>query len=44
MNLKKTIVIVSDLKGEILKSRVDPCAKCGKRVIANSMMCTKCGN
>ena len=25
------------------KSKVDPCAKCGKKVIANSMMCTKCG-
>ena len=24
-------------------SRVDPCAKCGKRVMVNSVMCTKCG-
>ena len=42
MNLKKTKVMVSGLKGEILKSKVDPCAKCGKRVMANSMMRTKC--
>ena len=26
-----------------LKSKVDPCAKCGKRVKENSVMCTKCG-
>ena len=25
------------------KSKVDPCAKCGKRVMANSVMCTNCG-
>ena len=43
VNLKKTKVMVSGSKGEVLKSKVDPCAKCGKRVMANSMMCTKCG-
>ena len=42
VNLKKTKVMVSGSKGEILKSKFDPCAKCGKRVMANSMMCTKC--
>ena len=36
MNLKKIIVMVRGLKGEVLKSKVDPCAKCGKRVMANS--------
>ena len=40
MNLKKTKVMVSGSKGEVLKSKVDPCAKC---VTANSMTCTKCG-
>ena len=35
VNLKKTKVMVCDSKGEALKSKVDPCAKCGKRV-----MCT----
>ena len=43
VNLKKTKVMVSDLKGEVLKSKVNPCAKCAKRVMANSVMCTKCG-
>ena len=42
MNLKKTKVMVSGSKGEVLQSKVDPCAKCGKRVMANSVMCTKC--
>ena len=43
MNLKKTKEMVSGLKCEALKCKVDPCAKCGKRVMANSVMCTKCG-
>ena len=38
MNLKKTKVMASSSKGEVFSSKVDPCAKCGKRV-----MCTKCG-
>ena len=38
VSLKKTIVLGSGSKGKVLKSKVDPCAKCGKRV-----MCTKCG-
>ena len=42
VNLKKTKVMVSGLKAEVLKSKVDPCAKCGKRVMANLLMCTKC--
>ena len=42
MNLKKTKVIMSGSKGEILKRKVDPCAKCSKRVMENSVMCTKC--
>ena len=36
-------MIVSGSKGEVLKSKVDPCAKCCNRVMANSMMCTRCG-
>ena len=43
MNLNKTEVMLSGSKDEVLKSIVDPCAKCGKRVMANSVMCTKCG-
>ena len=38
-SLKKTKVMVSGSKGEVFKSKVDPCAKCGKRVVANSVMC-----
>ena len=34
---------MSRLKCEVLKSKVDPCAHGGKRVMANSVMCTKCG-
>ena len=34
----RTKVMVSDAKGEILKSIVDLSAKCGKRVMANSLM------
>ena len=30
-------------KEEILKSKVDLCAKCGRRVRANSVLCTNCG-
>ena len=43
MNLKKTKVMVSGTKSEVLKSKVDPCAKCDKRMMANLVMCTKCG-
>ena len=43
MNLKKTKVMLSGSKGNVLKSKVDSCAKCGKRVMANSVMCAKCG-
>ena len=38
VNLKKTKVMVSGSKGEVLKSKVDPC---GKRVMANLVMCGK---
>ena len=43
MKLKKIKVMVSGLKGEVLKSKVDPCVMCNKRVIGNLVMCTKCG-
>ena len=42
VNLKKTKVMVSGSKSKVLKSKVDPCAKCGKRMMANLVMCTKC--
>ena len=43
VSLKKTKVIASGSKGEVLKSKVNPFAKCGKRVMKNSVICTKCG-
>ena len=44
VNLKKAKVIVSSSKGEVLKSKVDPCAKCDKRMVANWVMCTSVVN
>ena len=38
VSLKKTKVMVSSSKGEIFKSKVDPCANCTKMVMKNSMM------
>ena len=35
--------MISGSKVEVLKSKVDSCAKCGNRVVANSAMSTKCG-
>ena len=43
VNLKNTKLIVSGSKGEAIESKVDPCTKCNKRMMANSVMCTKCG-
>ena len=35
--------MVSGLKGELFKSKIDPCGVCERRVITNSELCTKCG-
>ena len=40
MNLKKTKVVVSGAEGV---SKGDPCGIYGKRVMANSVLCVKCG-
>ena len=37
-------MMVSRLEGELFKSKIDPCGVCGRRVMANSMLCTKCGD
>ena len=42
MNLGKTKVVVSWAEGEVTVSKVDPCGICGKRVMANSVLCVKC--
>ena len=43
VNLGKTkVVLVSGAEGEVTMSKVDPCGICGKRVMANSVLCVKC--
>ena len=44
VNTRKTKVMVSGSKGELFKSKTDPFGVCEKRVMANSVLCTKCGN
>ena len=44
VNTRKTKVMVSGSEGELFKSKIDPCVVCGRRAMANSMLCTKCGN
>ena len=39
VNLGKTKVVVSGAEREV---KVDPCGICGKRVMANSVLCVKC--
>jgi len=41
VNLGKTKVVVSGAEGEVTVSKVDPCGICGKRVMANSVLCVK---
>ena len=36
----KVMVHVSE--GEVIRSRIDPCGICGKRVTVNSVFCTRC--
>ena len=44
VNTRKTKVMLSGLEGELFKSKIDPYGVCGRRVMANSVLCTKCGN
>ena len=41
---RKTNVMVSGPEGELFKSKIHPCEVCGRRVMANSVLCTKCRN
>ena len=43
VNLGKIKVVVSGAEGEVSVSKVDPCGICWKRVMANSVLCVKCG-
>ena len=40
--LGKTKGVVSKAEGEVTVSKIDPCGICGKRVMANSVLCVKC--
>ena len=44
VNTSKAKVMVSEWEGELFKSIIDPCGVCGRRVMANSVLCSKCGN
>ena len=44
VNTRKTKVMVSGLEGKLFKSKRDPCGVCGKRVMANPVLCTNGGN
>ena len=35
-------MMVSGAEGEVVRSRVDPCGICGKRVMSNAVWCTLC--
>jgi len=43
VNLAKTKMMVSLSEGERLNSKINPCGTCRMRVIANLLLCTKCG-
>ena len=36
--------MVSGAEGKIVRSKVDPCGICGKRVMSNAVLCTVCNN
>ena len=44
VNTRKTKVMIIGLEGELLKIKIDPFGFCGRRVMANSVLCTKCVN
>ena len=44
VNTKKTKMMVSRSEGELLKSKIDPYGVCERRIITNSVLCTKCEN
>ena len=44
VSTRKTKLMVSGTEGKLFKSKTDPCGVCGRRDMANSVLCTKCGN
>ena len=43
-SIRKIYIMVSGSERELFKSMIDPCEFCGRRVIANLVLSTKCGN
>jgi len=43
VNFANTKTMVSGSEGERINSKIDPCGICGKREMAKSLLCTKCG-
>ena len=44
VNTRKTKLMVRESEGKLYKSKIDPCGVCERRVIANSVLCTKYGS
>ena len=44
VNLEKTKVMVCGSKGEVIRSRTDPCGICGKRMTVNFVICINLTN
>ena len=44
VNTKKRKVMVSRSEGEVYKIKIDSCGVCGRRVMASSVLYTKCGS
>ena len=42
VNIRKTKMMVSGAEGKYVRSKVDPCGICGKRVMANVVLSTVC--
>ena len=42
LNIRKTKMMVSGAEKEIVRSKVDPCRLCGKKVICNAVLRTVC--
>ena len=44
VNTTKTKEMISGSEKELLKSKIDSCGVCWRKVMGNSVLCTKCGN
>ena len=44
VNTRKTKVMVSRSEKKLFKSKICPCGVSERRVMANLVLCTKCGN